>query len=118
MSVFGYFVRAYPWQSFVVLLCLLLAAVTEGIGISTLLPLLSIATRSNSGADGDSAPSEYETWVRDALVTMEAEYGSDSVAAAKARFREADERVYRTLLAEHADRVTDLFAARGAEVTA
>ena len=31
MSVFRYFVRAYPWQSFVVLLCLLLAALTEGI---------------------------------------------------------------------------------------
>jgi ATP-binding cassette subfamily C protein len=67
MSVFRYFVRAYPWQSFAVLLCLLLAAITEGIGISTLLPLLSIATRSSNGADEASAPSEYETWVRDAL---------------------------------------------------
>ncbi len=57
-------------------------------------------------------------WVRDALVAMEDEYGADAVAAAKTRFRQADERVYRTLLAEHADRVTDLFAARGAGVAA
>ncbi len=67
MSVFRYFVRTYPWQSFAVLLCLLLAALTEGVGVSTLLPLLSIATRSQGGAEESSAPSAYEIWVRDAL---------------------------------------------------
>jgi len=67
MSVFRYFVRAYPWQSFVVLLCLLLAALTEGIGISAVLPLVSIATKSSSAVEESSAPSEYETWVRNGL---------------------------------------------------
>jgi ATP-binding cassette subfamily C protein len=70
MSVFRYFVRAYPWQSFVVLLCLLLAALTEGVGISTLLPLLSIATESNGSDTSGSTPSDYEIWVRTELERM------------------------------------------------
>jgi ATP-binding cassette subfamily C protein len=39
------FARAYPYQSAIVLGCLLLAAVFEGIGFSSLVPLLSIAVR-------------------------------------------------------------------------
>ncbi len=43
------FARAYPWRSLSMLGCLLLAAVVEGIGLSTLLPLLSLATEADAG---------------------------------------------------------------------
>jgi ATP-binding cassette, subfamily C, bacterial len=42
------FARMYPWRSLLMLGCLLLAAVAEGIGLSTLLPLLSLATEANA----------------------------------------------------------------------
>ncbi len=61
MRVFAYFVRTYPWQNLVVLLCLLLAAAAEGIGVSTLLPVLSVATGGGVAAPG------YEGAVRAAL---------------------------------------------------
>ncbi|HJY80355.1 MAG TPA: hypothetical protein VKK81_04655 [Candidatus Binatia bacterium] len=44
------FVRAYPWQSLVMLACLLLATVAEGIGLSSMLPLLSLAAQAGMGA--------------------------------------------------------------------
>ena len=62
MRVFRYFVRAYPWQSLAVLICLLLAALMEGVGISTLLPLLSLATGS-----GDAETDGIEAGVRAAF---------------------------------------------------
>ena len=63
MRVFRYFVRAYPWQTLLMLLCLLLAALTEGIGLSSLLPLLGVAM----GEEGGSAPrSPFEDAVRGA----------------------------------------------------
>jgi ATP-binding cassette subfamily C protein len=37
------FTRANPWQSFIMLLALLLAGIVEGVGLSALLPLLSAA---------------------------------------------------------------------------
>ncbi|MEE8311285.1 MAG: ABC transporter ATP-binding protein [Candidatus Binatia bacterium] len=40
------FARAYPGRSAAMLACLLLAAVAEGIGMSSLLPLLDVVTRS------------------------------------------------------------------------
>jgi len=40
----------YPWPSVIMLGCLLLAAVAEGFGLSTLLPLLSLATASSDSA--------------------------------------------------------------------
>ena len=43
------FARMYPWRSLLMLGCLLLAAVAEGIGLSTLLPLLSLATEADAG---------------------------------------------------------------------
>ena len=42
------FARTYPWRSLVMLGCLLLAAIAEGIGLSTLLPLLSLATEASA----------------------------------------------------------------------
>ena len=41
------FARTYPYRSALVLSCLLVAAVCEGIGLSSLLPLLSIAVQPN-----------------------------------------------------------------------
>ena len=64
MRVFRYFVGAYPWQSLVVLLCLLLAAAMEVVGVSSLLPLISIATGSEGGGGA------LEARVRDALASL------------------------------------------------
>jgi ATP-binding cassette subfamily C protein len=44
MRLLRYFARAYPWESLVMVLCLLAAALAEAVGISTLLPVLSLAT--------------------------------------------------------------------------
>ena len=46
--------RQYPWQSVIMLLALLLAGVAEGIGISALLPLISIAINKQVGAQGST----------------------------------------------------------------
>ena len=43
--------RKYPWQSTVMLLALLLAGVAEGVGLSALLPLISVAMGGQSGAE-------------------------------------------------------------------
>jgi len=41
---------------------------------------------------------------------MEKDYGATVVRRARERFEAADERVYRKLIAEHGDRMEDLFA--------
>src|SRR5262249_20957455 len=64
VRAFAYFIRSHPWQSLVVLLCLLLAAVAEGIGVSALLPALSVATGAGHAATG------FERAVRSALATV------------------------------------------------
>jgi ATP-binding cassette subfamily C protein len=46
--------RKYPWQSVIMLLALLLAGVAEGIGLSALLPLISIAISKQTGAPGST----------------------------------------------------------------
>ena len=46
--------RAYPLQSVIMLLALLLAGVAEGIGLSALLPLISVALGTQTGAQGGS----------------------------------------------------------------
>ncbi len=48
------FFRVYPWQSALMLLALLLAGIAEGISLSALLPLLSIALDQGGGA-GEAA---------------------------------------------------------------
>jgi ATP-binding cassette subfamily C protein len=45
------FARAYPRRTVVTLLCLLLAALAEGVGLSSLLPLLGLATQAGVSAD-------------------------------------------------------------------
>jgi ATP-binding cassette subfamily C protein len=61
VRVFAYFVRTYRWQSLLVLFCLVLAAACEGLGVATVLPLLSVAT--GSGV----APPALERGVRSLL---------------------------------------------------
>ena len=51
------FARAYPLQSAIMLLALLLAGVAEGIGLSALLPLISIAIGSQTGAESGASAS-------------------------------------------------------------
>ncbi|MFN2427966.1 MAG: ABC transporter ATP-binding protein [Candidatus Binatia bacterium] len=53
MRIFVAFARAYPRQSLIALVCLVLAGLAEGIGISGLLPLLQMASR-----DADGPPAE------------------------------------------------------------
>ena len=45
------FTRAYPWQSLLMIVALLLAGLAEGSSMSVLLPLLSIAVESVPGAE-------------------------------------------------------------------
>jgi len=51
------FWRAYPLQSAIMLLALLLAGVAEGIGLSALLPLISVAIGSQTGAESGASVS-------------------------------------------------------------
>jgi len=53
MSLLLVFARAYPWQSLIMLACLFLATVAEGIGLSSLLPLLSLAAQASTGVSAD-----------------------------------------------------------------
>jgi ATP-binding cassette subfamily C protein len=50
-----YFAAAYPARCLAVLVCLLVAGATEGLGLSTLLPLLSVATGSAVSSSGYEA---------------------------------------------------------------
>ncbi|MBI3797363.1 MAG: ABC transporter ATP-binding protein [Deltaproteobacteria bacterium] len=54
MRILSVFARAYPRQTLVMLVCLLLAAVAEGIGLSSLLPLLSLTAQ--AATDGNANP--------------------------------------------------------------
>ena len=74
MSLLLRFFRIYPWQTAFMLLALLLAGIVEGVSLSALLPLLSIALNQ----DGDAAPQtpatdgkmNLEEMVRSALDTI------------------------------------------------
>jgi ATP-binding cassette subfamily C protein len=65
------FFRAYPWQTALMMLALLLSGIAEGIGLSALLPLLNIALDSDAGSmipGGASAnQSEFEQRILDTL---------------------------------------------------
>jgi ATP-binding cassette subfamily C protein len=60
MRVFLYFARAYPWQSLIVLVCLLLTAVMETLGLGAVLPVLNAAIQSGEVA---RPPSGFEATV-------------------------------------------------------
>jgi len=53
-------------------------------------------------------------WIRDALVSLEPEYGRDRIDATLRRFTEADEHVYAKAVDEHTERIRDLIARRDA----
>jgi ATP-binding cassette subfamily C protein len=61
------FFRAYPGQTVIMLLALLLAGLAEGMGLSALLPLLTIAVRSNTGSGAHEPQNEFERIVIDTL---------------------------------------------------
>jgi ATP-binding cassette subfamily C protein len=65
------FFRAYPGQTVIMLVALLLAGVAEGVGLSALLPLMNVAIRNDaaraSGGDAAASQNEYERMVTEAL---------------------------------------------------
>ena len=65
------FFRAYPWQTIIMLVALLLAGIAEGIGLSALLPLLNIAikndARQSGGQQAEPPQNEFERLVTDTL---------------------------------------------------
>ena len=63
MRVLLEFGRSHPWRSIVTLACLLLAGVAEGIGLSSLFPVLELAIP----PDEARAPSEFAETVRHTL---------------------------------------------------
>ena len=72
------FFRAYPGQTIVMLLALILAGVAEGIGLSALLPLLNIAIRNDTRVNADAPPeeqNEFERTVTDAMSSLGIEPG-------------------------------------------
>jgi ATP-binding cassette subfamily C protein len=67
------FFRAYPFQTFVMLLALLFAGIAEGVGLSALLPLLNIAMRAGANDAGAAAAQDqnpFERWVTDVLAGL------------------------------------------------
>ena len=61
MRLFKFFLRAYPGRIAGMLVCLLVAALAEGVGLSTALPLVSMAF----GGEGEGSP--YEEHIRTLL---------------------------------------------------
>jgi ATP-binding cassette subfamily C protein len=66
MRILRYFARAYPWESLIVLACLVLAALVDGLGVSTMLPMLSLIV----GGEGRSQPSDLERVVERTLTDL------------------------------------------------
>jgi ATP-binding cassette subfamily C protein len=58
------FFRAYPFQTFIMLLALLFAGIAEGIGLSALLPLLNIAMRAGAKDTGAAAAQDQNPFER------------------------------------------------------
>ncbi len=54
------FFRAYPGQTLIMMIALLLAGIAEGIGLSAFLPFMSIAIRNDAAGSEQSPPNEYE----------------------------------------------------------
>ena len=65
------FARAYPGRSVLTLACLIFATFAEGISFSSLLPLLSLATRASTPAPTpDTTPTGLEQAISDVLATF------------------------------------------------
>jgi ATP-binding cassette subfamily C protein len=67
MRLLRYFARAYPWESLIVLGCLVLAGLLDGLGVSAMLPLLSLVSGASAGVEGGKDPSGLERAVGSAL---------------------------------------------------
>jgi ATP-binding cassette subfamily C protein len=67
MRLFRYFATHYPGESAVVVLCLTIASLAEGIGLTTLLPILSLAMKSSGEGAAADATSPLERAVEGAL---------------------------------------------------
>ena len=65
MRVLRFFLKTYPWHTVMMLGCLLLAAAAEGVGLSTLVPVLGIAFQQSGSAP--HTPSGFEATVVSAL---------------------------------------------------
>jgi ATP-binding cassette subfamily C protein len=61
MRAARYFLKHYPWQSALMLASLLLAAAAEGVGLSTLVPVLGLAFQ--QAGSSDQAPAGFEAAV-------------------------------------------------------
>ncbi|MGD8936923.1 MAG: ABC transporter ATP-binding protein [Thiogranum sp.] len=72
MSLMLTFFRAYPGQTLVMMLALIMAGIAEGMGLSALLPLLNIAiSQSGDGAPGSREPqNDFERIVVETLQGM------------------------------------------------
>ena len=66
MRVLLDFGRSHPYRSATTLVCLLLAGVAEGIGLSSLFPVLELAIPEDGGAE----PSEFAETVRSSLAAF------------------------------------------------
>jgi ATP-binding cassette subfamily C protein len=73
MRLMASFLRAYPWQSVLMLAALLLSGLAEGIGLSALLPLLNIALGPEAGSAmpgiSSGIQSDFETRVLEILAS-------------------------------------------------
>jgi ATP-binding cassette subfamily C protein len=63
------FVRRYPKQSILMLIAMLLAGMAEGLGLSAMLPLLSIAIGSQAAGNTANSPAA-ERMVREGLQAL------------------------------------------------
>jgi len=67
MRVVLYFAREYPRQSLVVVACLALSGVMDGLGLTAILPVLGVALRSSEGA---KPPEGFEATVLELLESL------------------------------------------------
>jgi ATP-binding cassette subfamily C protein len=61
------FFRAYPGQTVIMLIALMLAGIAEGMGLSALLPLLNIAVSNSAPSSPQKPPNDFERVVVEAL---------------------------------------------------
>lgn len=61
MRLMVHFARSYPWQTLMMLLALIAAGISEGVGLTALLPLLQIAIGTGNAADVPAVSGSGET---------------------------------------------------------
>jgi len=63
------FARAHPWHSLAMLLCLLVAAAAEGLGVAALMPLLSMLAGPGANADATGSK-DLEAWMNEGMRSL------------------------------------------------